>query len=383
MKAPLVPRETLAALEHCVYLNQASLGLVPRESTDAMVRFQVDIAQHGNLLMSDEQETGILDHLRASAADFLDVPIAGLAVVGGASEALGQLAAILATEPGAVVLVRTDFPSVTYPWLGARERLGTPIRWVEDLPETSLTGAVMDAVDADTIAVCVSAVQYATGSVIDVNQIVERAHRVGAKVIVDVTQLAGAAPLSMSDWGADALVCSGYKWLSAHGGVALLAVVGELTAKTPHILGWKGAPDPFDFRADQLTLAPDARRFELSTMSYGSAISLTSSLALLKDVRPSRIAEHADSLAHELVSRVEPLGWRPFRPLASASASKHLISLRHAEWPADEVQRRLADRDIVVSPRGGGLRVSLHYYNDANDLTVLVAALKDIGTSQI
>jgi len=60
----LVPRETYAALRRCVYLNQASLGLVPQASTEAMVRFTVDVAQHGNLLLSDAQESRILDKLR-------------------------------------------------------------------------------------------------------------------------------------------------------------------------------------------------------------------------------------------------------------------------------------------------------------------------------
>ena len=96
----LVPRETFAALRTCVYLNQASLGLVPQASTEAMVRFTVDVAQHGNLLLSDAQESRILDELREAGAAFLDAPAGSVAVVGGASEALGQLTAVLASRPG-------------------------------------------------------------------------------------------------------------------------------------------------------------------------------------------------------------------------------------------------------------------------------------------
>jgi selenocysteine lyase/cysteine desulfurase len=301
-----------------------------------------------------------------------------VAVVGGASEALGQLAAMLATSPGGVVLVRTDFPSLTYPWLGAQQRIGTSIRWVEDEPSQDLTASLLDAIQGDTSAVFVSAVQYATGSAVNVHDIVVRAHQVGAKAIVDVTQLAGAAPVSMRDWGADALVCSGYKWLSAHGGVALLAVNEELANETPHIVGWKGTADPFDFQADQLALAPDARRFELSTMSYGAAISLTTSLALLSGLGMTDVAEHADVLAAELVSRVAGLGWSPFRPLGSSASSSHIISLRHPTHPAIAVQRYLAHAGVVVSPRGGGIRVSLHHYNDSSDITALVDALTSL-----
>jgi selenocysteine lyase/cysteine desulfurase len=375
MVSSLVPRETFAALRTCVYLNQASLGLVPQASTEAMVRFAVDVAQYGNVRLSDAQEAGILDELREAGAAFLDAPPGSVAVVGGASEALGQLAAILASRPGSVVLIRTDFPSVTFPWLAAQQRVGTGIRWVDDEPAQDLTTVVLEAIQRDTSTVCISAVQYATGSVVDVHEVVRRAHQVGAKVIVDVTQLAGAAPMSMRDWGADAVVCSGYKWLSGHGGVALLAVDAGLAQETPYIVGWKGTADPFDFHADHLSLAPDARRFELSTMAYGSAISLSSSLALLAGLGMSAIAEHADALAHELVSRVARLGWAPFRPLGSSASANHIVSLRHAARPAVAVQRLLAEAGVVVSPRGGGIRVSLHHYNDSSDITALVDAL--------
>jgi len=371
----LVPRETYAALRRCVYLNQASLGLVPQASTEAMVRFTVDVAQHGNLLLSDAQESRILDELRDVGTAFLDAPGGSVAVVGGASEALGQLTAILASRPGPVVLVRSDFPSVTYPWLGAQQRLGTTIRWVDDDPAQDLTTSLLEAITGDTSTVCISAVQYATGSAVDVHEIVRSAHQVGARVVVDVTQLAGAAPMSMREWGADAVVCSGYKWLSGHGGVALLAVDEELAAQTPYVVGWKGTADPFDFSADHLSLAPDARRFELSTMSYGAAISLSTSLALLGKIGMPAIAEHADALAHELVSRVARLGWAPFRPLGSSASAHHIVSLRHATRPVGEVPRLLAEAGVVVSSRGGGIRVSLHHYNDSSDITALVDVL--------
>lgn len=371
----LVARNTFAALQHAVYLNQASLGLVPIASTEALVRFQVDVAQHGNLRLSDAEEARVLDSLRASASEFLDAPAGSVAVVGGASEALGQLTALLASRPGEPVLVRTDFPSVTYPWLGARQRLGTGIRWVDDHPDADLTDAVLAAVDAGTSAVCLSAVQYATGSQVDVGRVVRKAHDVGASVVVDATQLAGAGPVSVREWGADAVVCSGYKWLSGHGGAALLAVSAELAGDTPHVVGWKGAPDPFDFRADRLTLAPDARRFELSTIAYGSAISLDSSLSLLSRLGMPEVAAHARALAEELVSAVAPLGWAPFRPIGSSAASNHIVSLRNRLVPAGEVARHLADHGIVVGSRGGGLRVSLHHYNDSDDIRALADRL--------
>jgi len=376
----LIARDRYEALSHCVYLNQASLGLIPRDSVEAMTRFLLDVAQHGNVRMSDEAEARVLDDLRAAAASLLDAPERSIAIIGGASEGLGQLAATLATRSAEVILVPTDFPSVTYPWLGAQNRLGTTIRWVEDRPDKDLTTALIEAITHSTSVVCVSAVQYATGTALDVGAVVRRAHQVGAKVVVDVTQLAGAAPVSMREWSADALVCSGYKWLSGHGGVAILAVSDDIVAITPTVVGWKGTEAPFDFDATTLELAEDARRFELSTMAYCSAVGLRNSLALLTDTGIVAIGAHSRLLAAELVDRVEPLGWIPFRPQGTSGASGHILSLRHASLSAVRVQAALAaEHGVIVSSRGGGIRISLHGYNDSTDVSVIGDALEKLA----
>ena len=346
---PLVDRGEYAGLANCSYLNQASLGLIPRVSLEASTRFLTDVAQHGNLRLSDQAEAGILDSLRAAAAELFGAPVASVAVVGGASEGLGQLAGLLSGPDGEVILVPSDFPSVTYPWLAAHERSGMRIRWVPDVATKDLTQSIVDAISERTTVVCVSAVQFSTGTQVDVAALVARARSAGARVVVDVTQMAGAVPVTMSAWGADALVCSGYKWLSAPGGAALLAVTEDLAAVTPLIVGWKGSATPFDFKPQELSLAMDARRFELSTMSYSAASGLLASIKLLSGVGLKSIREHADRLAESLVQRVAPLGWTPYRPLGDRSASGHIVSLRHPTAAVEEVQAALAD-DTGSSP---------------------------------
>jgi cysteine desulfurase/selenocysteine lyase len=376
LTSALIPREQYAALERCVYLNQASLGLVPRRSTEAMVDFLVDVAQYGNARLSDVAEERILDDLREAAAGLLDAPLRSVAVVAGASEALGQLAILTAQAGGEVVLVASDFPSVTYPWLVARERFGTVVKWVKDDPGQDLTAALVDGIQSGTTAVCFSAVQFATGSLVDVSEVVRRAHAVGARVIVDVTQMAGAMAVSLRSWSADALVCSGYKWLSTHGGVALLAVTDEVLQDVPPIVGWKGTQHPFHFDPTALALATGARRFELSTIAYSSATGLSTSIELLTGVGFPALARHAEALAHKLVAATAPHGWTPFRDLDAPGASHHIVSLRHPTLAAHEIQGRLAEEhDIVVSSRGGGIRASLHAYNDSSDIHALADAI--------
>jgi cysteine desulfurase / selenocysteine lyase len=225
--------------------------------------------------------------------------------------------------------------------------------------------------------VAFSVVQYATGTRVDARRVAERAHEVGARVVVDATQLAGAGVVDTTRWGADALVTSGYKWLSSHGGVALLALAPELVPRLPALVGWMGAQHPFAFDPLSLRLADDARRFQLSTMSYVSAIGLESSIASLSLLGFVRIEEHARRLATYLVDRVAELEWRPFRAPSDPSAAPHIVSLRHADHDPGVTAERLASESrIICGGRAGGLRISLHAYNDGGDIDRLVEALR-------
>jgi selenocysteine lyase/cysteine desulfurase len=183
----------------------------------------------------------------------------------------------------------------------------------------------------------------------------------------------------MTEWGADALVCSGYKWLSAPGGVALLALTEDLATALPPIVGWMGSAQPFDFKPDVLTLASDARRFELSTMSYSAALGLVASIELLTGLGLDSVRDHAYRLAALLVEQTAPSGWIPFRPLGDRSASSHIVSLRHPTANVQKVQAILAEEyHVVTSSRGGGIRVSLHAYNNSDDVRALADALDSI-----
>jgi selenocysteine lyase/cysteine desulfurase len=341
-----------------------------------MVRFLTERAQHGSLRLSDDDEVHLLDGLRSSASRLLDAPLECVAVVGGASEALSELAAMIASPGGQVVLVSTDFPSVTYPWLLAAERLDLDVVFVADRSGEDLTATIVEAIGPRTIAVCVSAVMYASGSRVDVAAVAVAAREHGARTIVDATQLAGAGPVSMTSWRVDAVVASGYKWLSAHGGVALLAVSADLLPVWPTTIGWMGTDAPFDFASERLRIAGDARRFQKSTISYASAIGLGESIELLLGVGLDRIADHARQLAGPLVDDVAPLGWTAHRCIEDPAASPHLIALSHPRHDARRVQRWLRSvHGIVTSARDGTIRISLHVYNDESDIRTLRDAL--------
>jgi selenocysteine lyase/cysteine desulfurase len=372
----LVPRSDYPTLSDSIYLNQASLGLISRPALEAMHTFLDDVAQHGNRFMSDQDEAASFDSLRSRAAQLLKVDAGRIAVVAGASELLGQLPYLLEPEPSArVVVVATDFPAVTRPWLRLAAQGGCELHFVADVPTSDLTDDLTGALDERTAVLAVGQVQYATGTVVDIPRLREATRRVGASLVVDASQAAGAISVDASAWDADVVVCSGYKWLGGHGGVAIGAVSPHLLDDVPLLPGWMGTPEPFAFDATSLLVASDARRFTQSTMSYVSMAGLTAALDQLLSLGTARIEDHSKALATLLADELAPLGWYPFRASDDAAASSHLVSVTHPTVSMEAAAALLQEQNIVCSARGGRIRVSLAPYNDESDMRSLVEAL--------
>jgi selenocysteine lyase/cysteine desulfurase len=97
-----------------VYLNQASLGLIGQPSVAAMHSFLENVARHGNLYMSDNDEINYGHALRVVAGRLFHIDPSRIAMLGGASELLGQFPLLLRLKPNATILaVSSDFPAIT------------------------------------------------------------------------------------------------------------------------------------------------------------------------------------------------------------------------------------------------------------------------------
>jgi cysteine desulfurase/selenocysteine lyase len=371
----LFDRLDYPSLRQSVYLNQASLGLIGQPAVAAMHTFIDDVARHGNLYMSDNDEVGYCETLRERAARLLHSNSTQVAIVAGASEILGQLPLLLQPRLNSTILaVSSDFPAVTRPWLRLAALKDHRVRFVDDQPTCNLTDTLIEAIDENTAVVAVSSVQYATGTMVDISRLRRSTAQVGARLIVDATQAAGAMRVDAAAWDADAVVASGYKWLGGHGGVALAIMSPLLVEQIPPLPGWMGASDPFGFDATSVSLANDARRYTQSTMSYASMAGLTVAAEQLLSLGEARIEAHARKLAAMLVRDASKYGWQPFRTLGDPATSPHIISLGHPRESVQAVVESLRGHNIVCGIRGGRIRISLAPYNDASDVNTLIEA---------
>src|SRR6266436_6081115 len=101
------------------------------------------------------------------------------------------------------VMTDLEFPSIQY-FYHEQRRLGARVELVPSFDPVRIDlDKFLAAIDETTLLVPISQVLFRSSYIVDARAIIERAHRVGAHVILDVFQAAGTIPIDVRSLGAD------------------------------------------------------------------------------------------------------------------------------------------------------------------------------------
>ena len=376
--AALAPREHFPHLEEVVYLNSGSIGLMPLPVQEAAAAFERDIWLRGTTGFDEAAETACLEDARSAAAVLLGADRDDVAIVKSATEAFGMVAWWVQPLEGTnVVTIDIEHPSTAYPWLRVARETGAEARLVRvwDDPASLSVDTVAEHVDDETAVIVVSYVQYSTGYRFVLKELADLAHAYGALLAIDATQAAGMAPVDVAADDIDILVAGGYKWLCGPFGAAVCWLRPELRKEfDPPFVGWRSTVDPYTFDARTMPLAPTARSMEYSTMSYGSAVALGRALEYVNDLGVERVLVHDQALAARLADGLRTLGATVLTPEDDAHRGG-IVTARYPGRDGEEVAGLLNDAGVIVSPRFGATRFSLHFFNDERDVDAALHVL--------
>jgi len=142
----------------------------------------------------------------------------------------------------------------------------------------------------------------------------------------------------------------------------------------PGLVGFRSHERMWDLRADRLKLPPNAHRFEFSTMAYGCASGLASSIDYLLRLGVGRVFSRNLRLADLLIEGLRERSAAILSPMDDGARSS-IVATRFGDMDVRRLAERLNQAGIVVSARGSVLRFSPHLYNDADDIRQTLTAI--------
>jgi kynureninase len=276
-----------------------------------------------------------------------------------------------------IVLQDLDFPTNHYLFEGFR-RYGAEIVYVKS--ESSVRAPIdrlVEAIDDRTALVPISLVLFRSGCLQDVRPVVEKAHRVGAHVVLDVYQAAGTVPMDLESLGVDFAVGGSVKWLCGGPGAGYLYVRPDLVDRLrPAIVGWAGHAEPFNFETGGIRYASGIERFQSGTPNVPALASARAGYEIVAEIGVAAIREKSLGLTRRLMNAARQRGWRLNTPERDEErGGSVVVDVPGAAAATDE----LLKRQIIVDYRpGAGIRLAPHFYSNEADIDQAVSALDEI-----
>jgi len=375
-------REALPAVAAGIHLDAATAGPLPAETAAAMAelagwelrtgRSPVDVR-----LAALER----LDEARAAVAAVLTADVDDVAIVGSAGQALAAAAWAVALRRGdGIVTTTAEHPDTLAPLVAIRDRIGARLEavdpWRDGSDDAAVVAAVSAAIEPRTRLVVVSHVSHGIGAVLPVAAIAARAHAVGAVVVVDGSQAAGAIRTEAPALGVDAYAVPGHRWLLGPFGVAGLWIAPDAADRLRPAF-------PVGAGFEHLTAAearpwPDARRFDATDLYRPAVLGLARSVGWwTMQVGLPWAVERAGSLAAALAGQLASLDG--VTVLTPPAAPATIVTFRIRGWDAEAALRELGARAFVIARPLADLdaiRFAVGWWATAAELERAVAAVE-------
>jgi cysteine desulfurase/selenocysteine lyase len=355
--------------EHLVYLNHAAVAPLCKPAADAMKWLADDALNFGSLHY--DKWLASYEGLRRATAKMINSTPQEIAIVKNTSEGISMVTTGLKWRAGdKVVAFREEFPANVYPWQRL-ESQGVEVRWLSIFdPLDSIDEACRGA-----RLLAISFVQYLSGFRADLNAIGEICARRGVFFFVDAIQGLGVFPLDVRRARIHALSSDGHKWLLGPEGCGVLYIAQEYQdAIEPVEFGWTNVAAYADYTPRDMSLRPDAGRYECGTLNTVGCFGLRAAFEFLLEVEIENVATAVQSLGDRLWNGLAGRGFETLG-VRTPETGAGIVSFRKADVPAHLVVRNLKERGFIVAPRQGWVRVSPHFYIDPEEIDRLVAEL--------
>ncbi len=368
-------RKEFPITNHFVYLDHAGVSPVSLRVKNEVAKFLAEAS--GETGFDYKSWGNRIEEVRASSAELIGANTDEVAFVKNTSHGISIVASGLDWNKGDNVIVfEKEFSSNIYPWLNLKD-LGVEVRFIPLRGERILFEDIEDLIDSKTRLISMSSVQSINGFKIDLNRLGRLCKSKGILFFVDAIQSLGAISMDVKECGADFLSADGHKWLLAPEGIGIFYCRKGLASRLKtNLVGWKSVENDHDFENIEFKLKSDALRFEEGSFNTIGIYALGAAVDLLLEVGVYNIEKRVYELGDLIINEAEKRDFSLKTP-QNLKERGGIISFA-GDFDPKEIAEKLLKSSIVVNYRGGGLRVSPHFYNTEAEILKLFKALDEI-----
>jgi cysteine desulfurase/selenocysteine lyase len=377
-----------------VWLDNAATTQKPRAVIERLVRYYEheysNVHRGAHTLAA--RSTEAYEEAREKVARFLGAGSpTEIVFVRGTTEAVNLVANSWGRahvgEGDEIVLTTLEHHSNIVPWQFLADAVGATLRVV---PVTDRGEVLLDdygrLLGPRTRLVAVTHVSNALGTILPVRDMVQAAHRHGARVLVDGAQAVSHFPVNVQALDADFYVLSGHK-LFGPSAVGVLYAKQALLEEMPP---WQGGGNMIErVTFDKSTFAHPPARFEAGTAALAPAVGLGAAVDYLEGIGLENVARHEHEL---LVHATDALSRIPGLRLIGTAPDKAAVVSFVVDGMSVEAVGQALDAEGIAVRAGhhcaqptmdrfgltGTVRPSFALYNTHDDVDLLVRAVRRV-----
>ena len=375
-----------------IYLDNAATTQKPYSVIERVRKFDTEeygTVRRGSYKLS-ENATQLFEQTRQKVADFMGAEKKGeIVFTSGTTQAINLVAHSFGkrfvNEGDEIIISNIEHHANTVPWQVLCQERGAVLRVIPVNDDGELImGEYEKLLSSKTRMVAVNHVSNALGTINPVKEITEKAHAVGAKVLVDGAQSTPHMKLDMQDIGCDFYTFSGHKMYAPSGVGGVYGKMDLWEEMPPYVTGGDMI---MQVTLEKTTYARPPARFEAGTPPITQVIGLGAAVDYLNEVGLDKIADYENALLEygtRLFKDIEGV-----RIIGNARHKASIISFYiEAAHPHDVVT--LLDQDGIAC-RGGHhcaqptmiryavpatTRASMAFYNKPEELDALAESVK-------
>lgn len=354
-------RKSIPALTAYTYLNTANSGMLTPRTMDFQIENNKALHEHGSRAVEDRYDQ--VNLIKKVVAKTFGTKAKRIALIPNFSFGMNTLSEAL-TQRDKYIVLKNDYPSLTLPIKSRHTDIDELFA-----EEFSISEFKKRYKKSDSLVLIISMIQYNTG--LHLRESFLRKLKLefpNILIIGDGTQYLGTTDYDFEQSAYDIVIASGYKWLMAGYGNGIMmfkkGVIADLDVRT---IGYN------TFKGLEYSSHPkyDIRYFEPGHQSIAAYGSLAVSLGELTTIGFAEIEKKIRKISDYARTQLFKINMLDQWNSLEAFAPSNIIKITGSQ----ELFHFLVQHKVLCSYRGG-IRISIHFYNNKKDINRLISTLQ-------